>query len=95
MTDSNGTLDDAQALQHQSQHTDTSSMCVGVMHRHLSTGKHRTGSKHGSFGFDFFDSIGPDESEALTSIVEPEGRKDGLPEQDPAEMATELYARIR
>ena len=54
-----------------------------------------TSSKHGSFGFDSFDNIGPDESETLDQSVKPESMKEGLPEQDPAEMALEVYARFR
>lgn len=54
-----------------------------------------TSSKHGSFGLDSFDDIGQDESDTLDWSVEPESVKEGLPEQDPAEMAVEVYARIR
>ena len=71
-------------------------MNAGVLPRLLSIGKRRTGSKYGSLvGFESFDDIGPDESQALSQSVEPEGRRDGLPDQDPAEMAAELYTRIR
>ena len=56
----------------------------------------RTSSKHGSFGFDSFDNIGPEESEVLSRSGEPESKEgEGLPGKDPAETAVEVYARIR
>lgn len=69
----------------------TSRLLAGGMH--VSKG---TSSNHGSFGFDSLDNIRPDESkEPLDQSFEPERRKEGLPEQDPAEMAVEVSARIR
>lgn len=84
------------ATANQLQHPLTSSMNAGGLPRLLDSGKRRTGSTHGSFGFDSFDDIRPDaESQALSLSFEPESKKHALPEQDPAEMAAELYARIR
>lgn len=67
---------------------------AGGGHTHEDTSKQKS-SKHGSFGFDSVDDIGLDESEALSHSAEPGGKKEGLPEQDPAEMAVEVYARTR
>lgn len=67
---------------------------AGGGHTHVDTSK-RNGSKHGSFEFDSVDDIGQDASEVLSHSAEPESKKDGLPEQDPAEVAVEVYARIR
>lgn len=87
--------DQFQPLQYQLQHPHTISMNAGGQPRLLSSGKRRTGSKHGSFGFKSFDDIGSDDSQVLSQSFKPEGKKHGLPEQDPAEMAAELYARTR
>lgn len=70
------------------------SLHAGGAHSHMDTSK-RHSSKRGSFGFDSVDDIGLDESEALSHSPEPESKQEGLPEQDPAEMAVEVFARIR
>ena len=75
-------------------HFYTTRLHAGDMLNNVDASK-RTSSKHGSFGFDSFDSIGADKSEVLSWSDEPESKEEGLPEKDPAEMAVDVYDRIR